>query len=121
VYHAIGHVLASRFNVVLEQPKGQEDGTDPPSSWKGICFVQTLKNVRFELNIVGIVLLSAVCCAVPVILPSLFLMNENLSKVKNQIKGRVIGRTVEDDMEVEVARAEDGADEKGLGRRLQGR
>jgi hypothetical protein len=113
--------LPLALTLFLNNRKAKKMGVTAPSSWKGICFAQTLKNVRFELNIVRIVLLSAVCCAVPVILPSLILTKENLSEVKNQINGRVIGRIVEDDREVEAARAEDGADEKGMGRRLQGR
>ena len=62
-----------------------------------------------------ILLIIAVCCAVPVILLSLFLTNENLGEVKNPVQGRVIGGTVENNREAEVVRAEDGADEKGLG------
>lgn len=66
-----------------------------------------------------ILLIIAVCCAVPVILLSLLLTNENLSEVNNQFKGRVIGRMVEDGTQVEVVNAAGGADEKCPGRWLQ--
>lgn len=60
-----------------------------------------------------ILLIIAVFCAIPVILLSLLFTNENLGEVKNHVKGRVIGGTVEDGREVEVVKAEEGAGEKG--------
>ena len=68
-----------------------------------------------------ILLIIAVCCAVPIILLSLLLTNENLNEVKNQVRGRVIGGTVEEGTEVEITRAEDGAAEKSLGNGRSGR
>ncbi|KAG0647621.1 MFS siderochrome iron transporter C [Hyphodiscus hymeniophilus] len=54
-----------------------------------------------------ILLIVAVCCAVPIVLLSLLLTNENLGEVKNQVKGRVIGGTVEDRTEVQASEAAD--------------
>jgi len=67
-----------------------------------------------------ILLTIAVCCAVPIILCSLLLTNQNLAEVKGQVKGRVMGNATNDGEGIgKVERAEGGVDQEGLGRWLQ--
>ena len=51
--------LPLALTLFLNNRKARKMGLTAPSSWKSICFVQALKNVWFELDIGGIVLLCA--------------------------------------------------------------
>lgn len=66
-----------------------------------------------------ILLIIAICVAVPLLPLSLLMKNYKLDTMEQHVKGRVIGGRVEQGREVEVVREENRGVRKGLGRWLQ--
>ncbi|TVY83694.1 Siderophore iron transporter mirC [Lachnellula suecica] len=66
-----------------------------------------------------ILLIIAVCVAAVPFLFSLFMENYKLDEIEQQVKGRVIGGTVNEDKKVEMIGKPGGGAQKGLGRWLQ--
>jgi hypothetical protein len=66
-----------------------------------------------------ILLVIAICVAIPLLPLSLLMGNCRLERMEQGVKGRVIGGRVEEGREVEVVREGDGGVKKGLGRWLQ--